>query len=177
MQPSGGMPYPPPGGPYPGPPMVPGWAMPAPPQPRPRGTPNRTLFMAGAVGNFIAAGTSIPFAVFALFFAFGFGFGIFGFFSVIALTAVVLMATALVIQLIGFYGFWKNYGSHMGIATFLFGLVAIGVFLGAMALVFVSRDFLSAIAYVAGYVLLGVMFILDGVAVLLDPPFVLPGGS
>jgi len=86
--------------------------------------------MAGAVGNFIAAGTSIPFATFGLYLAFGFGFGFFGFFSFIALAAVVLMSVALVIQLIGFYGFWKNYGSQMGIATFLFGLVAIGIFLG-----------------------------------------------
>lgn len=133
--------------------------------------------MAGAVGNFIAAGVSIPFAVFALFLAFGFGFGFFGILSVVALTIAILMATALVIQLIGFYGFWRNYGSRMGVVTFAFGLAAIGVFLGAISLVFVVRDSLSAIVYLAGYVLLGVMFILDGVTFLVNRHFVLPGAS
>src|SRR2546425_11494734 len=108
MQPSGGMPYAPRSGAYP-PPMVPGWAIPAPPQPRPRGTPNRSLFMAGAVGNFIAAGGSIPFAVFALFLAFGFGFWVFGILSVVALTISILMAIGLLFQLIGVYGLCSNY--------------------------------------------------------------------
>ena len=133
--------------------------------------------MAGAVGNFIAAGTSIPFATFGLYLAFGFGFGFFGFFSFIALAAVVLMSVALVIQLIGFYGYWKNYGSRMGLATFLFGLVVIGIFLGAIALAFASRDTLSSIAYIGATVLVGVMFILDGVAFLVNRHFSLPGAS
>src|SRR6058998_2974397 len=101
MQPGGGMPYAPPGGPYPGPPMVPGWAIPAPPQPRPRGTPIRSLFLTGAVGDFIAAGMAIPFSLFTLFLGFGFGFG-FGFFSIIALTSAIMMGVALVLLHIGF---------------------------------------------------------------------------
>ena len=113
MQPSGGTPYAQPGGPYPAPPMVTGWAMPAPPQPRPRGTPNRSLFLTGAVGHFIAAGMAIPFSLFALYLAFAFGFG-FGFFSIIALTSAIMMGVALVFLHIGFYGFWRNYGSTMG---------------------------------------------------------------
>src|SRR2546425_6486518 len=139
MQPSGGMPYAPPGGPYP-PPMVPGWAVPAPPQPRPRGTPIRSLFLTGAVGHFIAAGMAIPFSLFALYLAFAFGFG-FGFFSIIALTSAIMMGVALVFLHIGFYGFWRNYGSVMGLVAFLFGLTAIAIFLAAFSLAFTSQAF------------------------------------
>src|SRR2546428_5697786 len=172
MHPSGGMPSAPPGGPYP-PPMAPGWAMPAPPQPRPRGTPNRSLFLTGAVGHFIAAGMAIPFSLFALYFAFAFGSG-FGFFSIFPLTAAILMGVALVFQHVGFYGFWRNYGSAMGITAFLFGLTATAIFLGSLSLAFTSRDFLSAIVGIASIVLLGVMFILDGVAFLVNRHFALP---
>src|SRR5256885_3720541 len=176
MHPGGGMPYPPPPGQYPGPPMVPGWAMPAPPQPRHRGTPNRSLFLTGAVGHFIAAGMAIPFAYVALFFAFGgFGFG-FGFFSIFPLAAAILTGVALVFQHVGFYGFWRNYGSAMAIVAFLFGLTAIAIFLAAFSLAFASpafapRDFLTVIVYVAAFILLGVMFILDGVAFLMNRHF------
>src|SRR2546428_11842674 len=108
MQPSGGMPYAPPSGAYP-PPMVPGWAIPAPPQPRPRGTPNRSLFMAGAVGNFIPAGGAVPVALVAPFLALGFCFGFFGVLSPFALTTALLMATALVITHSVIYCFFCDY--------------------------------------------------------------------
>src|SRR2546425_11771514 len=113
MQPSGGMPYAPRSGAYP-PPMVPGWAIPAPPQPRPRGTPNRSLFMAGAPGNFIAAGVSVPFAAFAPFLSFGFGFGVFGVLSLFAPPLAVLLGTALVVSLLVVFGFFGNHGCLCG---------------------------------------------------------------
>ncbi len=168
------MPYSPPGAGYPGSPIAPGWVVPAPPPPRPRGIPNRSLFLVGAVGHFVAAGMAIPFALFSL----GFGFGFFfGFFSIFALASAVMMSVGLVIQLIGFYGFWRNYGSRLGLATFAYGLAATAVFLAATATETFNRNPFFVYIAAAGFVTIGVMFILDGAAFIVIRNYTNPGAS
>ena len=148
--------------------------VPTPPPPRPRGIPNRSLFTVGAVGHFIAAGMAIPFALFSL----GFGFGFFfGFFSLIATASGVMMAVGIVIQLIGFYGFWRNYGSRLGLATFIYGLVATAVFLAGVALATFSRGQSLVLIIFPTIVILGVMFILDGVAFIVVRHYTNPGAA
>src|SRR5712664_2251610 len=172
------MPYPPAGGVYPGPGMVPGWGMRPPPSPRPHGLPSRALFLTGAVGHFIAAGMAIPFAIFGISLGFLFFFGsFFGSFSILILAIAVMMTVALVLHLIGYFALWKNYGSRLGMATFIFGLVATIVYLSAAVYVVFGRDFSSLIVYLASWVLRGVMFILDGAAFIVNRHFVLPGAS
>ena len=184
MQPTGGMPYPP-YGVQPAP-MVPGWGMPAPPpQPRPRGAPSRSLFLIGAVGSFLAAGAAIPFSFSALLPGFGFGFGFFfGSFFLLTLVSAVLMSVGCILQLIGILGFWKNYGSAIGLAAFIFGLIAIVAFLSLLAFLLLGAfggfggfSFTIFILGAIGLVLIGVMFILDGVAYIVNRHFVHPGMS
>jgi hypothetical protein len=120
---------------------------------------------------------AIPLAVFGFSLGFFFFGSFFGFFTIIILAVAVVMAVALVLQLIGFYGFWRNYGSRLGIAAFLFGLVATTVYLSATALVVFGGDSVLVFLFVAAWVLLGVMFILDGAAFIVNRHFVLPGAS
>jgi hypothetical protein len=98
--------------------------------------------------------------------------------SILILAIAIVMAVALVLQLIGFYGFWRNYGSRLGIAAFIFGLVATIVYLSTTALVvYFGGGFALVFPYFAAWVLLGVMFILDGAAFIVNRHFVLPGAS
>ena len=153
--------------------MASGWMVPAPP-PRPRGIPNRSLFLVGAVGHFIAAGMAIPFALFTL----GFGFGFFfGFFSILAIVSGIMMGVALVIQLVGFYGFWRNYGSRLGLGTFVYGLAATAFLLGATAIETFSRDRFLVFIIFPSVIALGVMFILDGTAFIVTRHYTNPGAS
>src|SRR5438034_6344058 len=142
------MPYPPPGGMYPGPGMAPGWGVRPPPTPRPHGIPSRALFLAGAVGHFISAGMAIPFAFFGVSFSFFFfGGSFFGFFSLLLLAIAVVMTVALVLHVVGYYGLWKNYGSRLGMATFIFGLVATSIYLASTVYVVFGRDFSVLLVY------------------------------
>lgn len=174
------MPYPPPGGMYPGPGMAPGWGVRPPPMPRPHGIPSRALFLTGAVGHFIAAGMAIPFAFFGVstsFLFFGGSF-FFSFFSLLLLAIATMMSVALFLHLIGLYGLWKNYGSRLGMAAFIFGLIATSVYLSSTVyLILGPRDFSLLIVYLAGWVLLGVMFIMDGATFIVNRHFAMPGAS
>ena len=139
---------------------LPGWGVA--PLPRPRGPPTRFLFIIGAVGHFFSAAASVPFAVF------GFGLGglfffRFFFFEIfLFLILGVLYFVGLLLHLFGFYGFWRNYGSQMGIATFAYGLAAVVIFLVGIVLGVIA-SFSFFLLTLVGFVALGVLFIVDGV--------------
>ncbi|TLZ64708.1 MAG: hypothetical protein E6K13_01575 [Methanobacteriota archaeon] len=85
---------------------------------------------------------------------------------------------------IGILGFWKNYGSAIGLAAFIFGLIAIVAFLSLLAFLLLGAfggfggfSFTIFILGAIGLVLIGVMFILDGVAYIVNRHFVQPGMS
>lgn len=155
----GGPPYGRPG--YPGAP----WMK---PQPMPRGPPTRAPFLAGAVGHFLAAGGAI---------AYGIG-------AVVAVSPgafLILLAPifsgALLVQLPGFWGFRRNYGSRMGLATFVYGLAAVTFFLivNIILVAVVPGVFLGGVPlvlFIAAFVTLGALFILQGVAFILVRRFV-----
>ncbi len=186
MQPSGGMPSAPPGSGYAPPPMVTGWMVPAPPPPRPHGTPSRSLFTVGAVGHFVAAGMTIPFSLFTLGFGFGLGFS-FGFFSLYPIATTVLMSVGLVVQRVAFYGLWRNYGTRLGLAAFVYGLAATVTFLAAVLALGLQLfgggprpiviDPIFTYFAIGSFVAFGVMFILDGCAFILARHYMNPGAS
>ena len=153
----------------------PGWGIPTPAIPRPRGIPNRSLFLAGAVGSFVAAGAAIPFAYFTL--ASGLGLSMGSLFSVEALTAGVLMSVGVALHLVGTYGLWRNYGSRVALAAVLSGLAALPIFITIMLYLVLTTSLIYFVFAFTGFVVIGVMFILDGIAYIANRHFVLPGVS
>lgn len=159
------------GGPQPGQPQpYPGapWMV---PQPQPTGTPTRGPFVAGAVGHFLLAGGAVIFGIAAPFSFFPGGFLVF-------LFVAPILAGGLFVQLTGFWGFWRNYGSRTGLATFVYGLAAVVFFLIANVLVAVTSPFggfpgaVPIILFIVAFVVLGALFILQGVAFILVRHFV-----
>ena len=174
MQPGGGPPYLYARGPYPGPPTVPSWGAPAPLPPRPRGAPTRSVFVVGAVGHFLGAGIAIPFSLLVIMFGF---FFFFGSFSTFLLGFSIMFTIGLLLHLIGFFGLWKNYGSAIGLVVFAYGVVATSLLQASVALLFVGRDPLYTVIGGVSYVAVGLMFILEGAAYLLNRPFLPPAAS
>ena len=143
----------------------------SPPPPRPRGIPNRGLFLIGAGGQFFVAGAAV-----------GLGIALLMNYMTEALTSPLhfimglLLSVAFFIGLVGFYGLWRNYGSALGAVTFGFGLAAAIVYLIAVVLAFLLRtqecyfecySYLPAwamILYFVAFIFLGVTFILEGVS-------------
>ena len=173
----------PPGGPYPVgpayfPPVVVVQRAPAPPQPR--GVPSRGLFQIGAGGQFFLAATAIVLGI--LFLAdFQRGLGT----SAFQLVAGALLFAGLTLQLAGFYGLWRNYGSAMGAVTAGFGLASGILFLLGVVFAFFLREercygyyggptcyysvpFWVSILFFLGLIFLGVTFILEGVSYLVS---------
>jgi len=174
--------YPPYGFPYPvGPP---------PRIPRPRGVPRRAPFLAGAVGHFIGAGASIAFGLLMIF---GFRFDSGGpvIFNIVGAVGGVILAAALDVQLAGFHGMWRNYGSLAGAAAVAYGFAALTIFeiasLLAPLAVEVRCDWgwcFTAVAswgwalVFAAYAMLGAMFIVQGSAFIVNRSFLgNPGGA
>jgi len=79
------------------------------------------------VGHFIAAGTAVVFGVLLLF---GFRFDAEGpfMFNVVGAASGAVLASTVSIQVLGFYGMWRNYGSLAAAAAFAFGLIASSLF-------------------------------------------------
>ena len=143
-----------------------------PPVPTPKGPPTRTPFVLGAVGGFLAAGFLIPYAIFGGFAGFfGFFFG-FGFSRILGLALDVALFVSLLLHLFALWGFWRNYGSQMGIASFAFGIVALVLFLVAAIVSNLASSFGLIVVILAGLILLGVMFILEGAAYIVVRLFV-----
>ena len=188
----------PPGWGY-GPPPYAGYAPPGgymlvapPPIPRPRGVPSRTPFVVGAVGHFFSAAMVIVYGVGSLWLV-GLSYLYQGFPLMVVILAGILFA-ALVIHLVGFFGLWKNYGSGVGAGAFAYGLIAATMFLvtNVLSLFAVERtcyNYYPPYCYervaswwvafaIASVVMLGVMFILDGVAFLVARRFTpIPGAG
>ncbi len=152
------------------------------PVPTPRGTPWREPFVVGAAGAFFAAAMAIVYGIAVLtvlFTAYN------GFFGIFANPLGVILGTvfsgALLIHLFGLYGLWRNYGSTLAIATFVYGFIAVIVFLLANVLApfsvqvqcfsygycVTSTALWGFLLVLLGLVLLGVLFILEGVSFLL----------
>ena len=95
----------------------------------------------------------------------------------------VPFVVGLVLEVLGFYGLWRAYGSSMGVATFAYGLAALATFLVAVFVysIFAYRSFTTwpdlsyTVFYTVGWIALGVLFILEGVTFLFDR--VAPGMS
>jgi len=147
--------------------------------PKPRGVPSRSPFLVGATGHFFAAAMCIVYGIAVLLLSFFFYFGL----SLIGLILEVILFVALVLHLVGFYGLWRNYGSGMAGATFAYGLVASIFFMIASVLSLFAFGGYSyyvwaIILVIVSYVMLGVMFILEGVAFLVVRRFTsLPGAA
>lgn len=155
--------------------------------PKPRGVPSRSPFLVGATGHFFAAAMCIVYGIAVLLLSFFFYFGL----SLIGLILEVILFVALVLHLVGFYGLWRNYGSGMAGATFAYGLVASIFFMVASVLSMFAYQYLcygyncyptlsfwGLILVLVSYVMLGVMFILEGVAFLVVRRFTsLPGAA
>jgi len=178
-----------------GPPMPPYYAPPgyyppygypnpyavAPPRiPRPRGVPRRAPFLAGAVGHFIGAGASIAFGLLMIF---GFRFDSGGpvIFNVLGAVGGSVLAAALFLQLIGFHGMWRNYGSMAGAAAIAYGFAALSIFVLASLLAPLAVEercdwgwCFTVIAswgwalVLAAYAMLGAMFIVHGSAFIVN---------
>ena len=156
-------PAPPPPPPPEAPP--PAWPAPARPYVQPARSPARDAFVIGAVGSFFSFASSIAFAFF-----------LFPGILYATFFVVVPFFVGMVLEVLGFYGLWRAYGSSIGAATFAYGLAALATFLVAIFVysVFAYRYFTTwpglsyAVFYVAGWVALGVLFILQGVAFLVD---------
>lgn len=123
--------------------------------------PRRSFFKVGVLGHFIAAGTALPLAVYVV------GYGFWAYYyrgaSVIGLAVGVLFFVGLFYHLVGFLGFWWNYGSVLGSGVFIYGMAAILFFLIALVLTFeqpYSYYFLMLVAYI----LVGILFALEGAA-------------
>jgi len=188
----------PPGWGY-GPPPYAGYAPPVgyvlvapPPVPRPRGIPSRTPFVVGAVGHFFSAAMSIAYGVGSLLLI-GLGYLYRANPLVVVILAGVLFA-ALVLHVVGFLGLWKNYGSGVGAGAFAYGLIAATMFLVANILsLFAVEQYCTGGYYpycyeriapwstaltLASIVMIGVMFIVDGVAFLATRRFTpIPGAG
>lgn len=168
--------YPPYGLPYP-------FVLARPPRlPRPRGIPRRGWFLTGAVGQFIAAGLSITLGVLVLV-APRLGPG--GWYPLMFtwLGAVVGAAfgSSLLVQILGFHGLWRNYGSLIGGAAVAYGFAAVAVFLLASLLAPLSIEQvcnpwwcfeqISSWGWalvLAAYAMLGAMFIVCGSAFIVN---------
>src|SRR2546426_4522675 len=116
MQPAAGVPnaaWPPPLRPYGAPPTS--WSPPPGPTVAP---PNRQLFAIGAAGHFIlvAAVLLAPFSgLHPFFYYFGSRSGPA---IVFLIASAVLLAVAVLLQLVGFFGFWRNHRNVMGAVCF-----------------------------------------------------------
>jgi hypothetical protein len=140
----------------------------------PRGVPNRSLFIVGAVGMFLTAAIAICLGVLGLF---SFQYFFYGFFSgslaIISLILGVLFYIGLLMGLFGFYGFYRNYGSGMGVAAFGFGIIATTFFLVSQIVSvlavnaspwYYGPSILALLISIVGLILLGVLFIIEGVS-------------
>ena len=182
--------------PYYGPPAYyPGYGYPQPyphafappPIPRPRGVPTRAPFIIGAVGSFFAAGMSIAFGVLNMF---AFWSPTPFFFTLGGLIAGVILGVAVLLQLLGFHGMWRNYGSRMGAASMVYGFAAVAVFLLASLLgtlaVQMECNWGWCFAIVAwwgwallltAYAMMGALFIVQGTAFIVNRHFLGSGGA
>ena len=165
------LPLPAPPRPPPVPPPVPPPPMPfAGPSPWPRttGVPGREAFLLAAIGNFLSVPTSIALGL--LIFV-GFYYNSAGF-----IVAIVPFLVGMVLQLFGFYGQWRRFGSALAAVTFAYGLPAIGVFAVGMAWYAsaVSVTFgtfegiFPALLLIVVFVMLGILFLLEGVTLFVD---------
>src|SRR6266581_5043216 len=165
MQPAGGVPnaaWSPPPQPYGSPPVM--WN--APPG-LTVGPPNRQLFTIGAAGHFIvvAAVLLAPFSgLHPFFYYFGSGSGPARIFLI---ASAVLLTVALLLQLVGFFGFWRNHRNVMGAVCFGFGIAPAIMPLLSVALSFGGFSFGSFLLFFIEIALLGILFVLEGTAYLL----------
>lgn len=88
-----------------------------------------------------------------------------------------LFVGGLVAHLYGLFGTWRNYGSPLGYATFVYGWIATVVFLGSLVVLTalsaagVYSSFSGGLygGFKLGLVLLGILFILEGLVHLVPP--------
>ncbi len=131
------------------------------------GPPNRQLFTIGAAGHFIvvAAVLLAPFSgLHPFFYYFGSGSGPARIFLI---ASAVLLTVALLLQLVGFFGFWRNHRNVMGAVCFGFGIAPAIMPLLSVALSFGGFSFGSFLLFFIEIALLGILFVLEGTAYLL----------
>ena len=134
----------------------------------------------GAAGQFFLTASAITMGIlFLVDFRTGLGA------SAPQLVAGALLFAALTLQLAGFYGLWRNYGSSMGVVSVGFGLAAGILFLLGVLFAFLLREercygyyiepscYYSVPIWVSillflGLIFLGVLFILEGVSYLVS---------
>ncbi len=140
-------------------------------QPEPTGPPTRAPLIVGSVGHFLAVGGVIAYGIVLYLSTFADSF-------VVLLFVGPFLAGTLLVQLSGFWGLRRNYGSRMGLATFSYGLIAVVLFLVANTLfaTFGPGTSTVIVLFVASLVALGIMFILQGIAFILVRHFMRSAG-
>ncbi len=140
----------------------------------PKGLPSRSYFVIGGVGMFLTAALAICLGVFGLLTS---QFLFYGYYSgtvmILSLILGIILYIGLLLGLVGFYGFYKNYGSGMGIAAFGFGIVATTFYLVSLIVMaltvnsfsyYYGTSILAILVSLIGLVLVGILFILEGVS-------------
>ncbi len=141
------------------------------PLPIPRGTPRRDYFIVGGIGSII----TLIFAFFIGYFFF-YNFSFYGYymddftmlFALGCFFTCGLIATAL-----GFYGFYHNYGSIMGLVTFVFSLICSAIFIISLYMAVFDSRFGGSFGaeYIISAISVGVCLGLMGVTLLIVKNF------
>ncbi len=142
----------------------------------PAGQPRRGYFVLGAIGLvifIIAATLSWTFSYLLLFLFLWYS----PFFYIISLVPNILLTVGGIMSAIGFYGQRRNFGSNMGLATFIISLVFIwfqlipGIIRAALYggyYYYYPWYMISYTLFYVGYALMGVMVILWGCSMLVN---------
>jgi len=100
------------------------------PTPTPTGAPSRAQFAVGGVGSILNTIASIPLFIFALalLISLPYYFTDYSYlYSILAIGTIgyILLMIGTIMAAIGYLGFRRNYGSGMGIASFVFAIIAV----------------------------------------------------
>jgi hypothetical protein len=157
------------------------------PVPTPTGVPNRAFFIVGGIGTIM----NVVAAILLLFVDNLFLGRVFYQTSLIDLVVVILLFTGILLMGIGYLGIRRNYGSSMGIASFIMGLITGILFLVKWVIGFIAYgpdvyfyDYYDSPLYIfwislfiIAWVIFGVSQIIWGATHIVTRKFVISGLS
>jgi hypothetical protein len=138
--------------------------------PVPRGIPSRSYFIIGGIGTIIM---SIGALVLGIYFFINFGY--YGYRDgdfILLFIGSGLLLFGLILTGIGFFGFYKNYSSFMGLISFVFSIIGSVIYV-AFTIFSINRGYGSYIGpeYIGAAVIIGICLILMGITFLLVKDF------
>lgn len=135
--------------------------------PIPRGEPVKKYFVIGGIGALTMVVGALLIGIFFLANFSFYGFNNSGFYWLL-FTGTGLLAGGLILTGVGFFGFYKNYGSFMGFITFVFADISSFIFI-SFTLFSISNPYGYFVGpeYIGAAVIVGICLVLMGVTLLL----------